>query len=105
MLLPTLLRSGPAAWTALVLVAQRLAGHQYGPAAVALLPVTCAFIGLGPGGRPYPWTWPLHPSQSVPAAATAFSLTLIGTALLRNRNRSRGRPGPLHRQGPSPSLP
>lgn len=55
MLLPTLLRSGPAAWTALVLVAQRLAGHQYGPAAVALLPVTCAFIGLGPGGRPYPW--------------------------------------------------
>ncbi|MFD1831234.1 hypothetical protein ACFSJS_16420 [Streptomyces desertarenae] len=85
------------------LVAQRVAGRRYGPAAAALLPVACAFIGLGPGGRPYPWTWPLHPSQSASAAAAAFSLALIGAALLRNR--SRGRPGPLPRQGPSPPLP
>jgi hypothetical protein len=77
------------------LVAQRLAGHQYGPVAVALLPVACAFIGLGPGGRPYPWTWPLHPGQSVLAAAAALLLALIGAALLHSRSHNRGRPGPL----------
>ncbi|MDX2624300.1 hypothetical protein AB0I87_33835 [Streptomyces sp. NPDC049952] len=57
------------------LIVQYLVGHVYGPLTVAFVPVTCALIGLGPGGRPFPWTWPLHEASS-PIAATASLLLL-----------------------------
>ncbi|MFE4218656.1 hypothetical protein [Streptomyces sp. NPDC056844] len=76
------------------LIAQYLAGHVYGPLTVALVPVVCALIGLGPGGRPFPWTWPLHEASS-PLAATASLLLLTAgiaaTTLLAPR-RAASRP-------------
>ncbi|WP_299535848.1 hypothetical protein [uncultured Streptomyces sp.] len=72
------------------LLVQYLAGHLYGPLAIALVPVLCALVGLGPGGRPYPWTWPLHPANSPPAAAASLFLFTVGiaaTTLLAPRRR------------------
>ncbi len=62
------------------LLVQYLAGHLYGPLAIAVVPVLCALVGLGPGGRPYPWTWPLHQASSPLAAATALLLLTAGIA-------------------------
>ncbi|MEV1044319.1 hypothetical protein [Streptomyces sp. NPDC049916] len=62
------------------LLVHRLAGHLYGPLAVTLVPVLCAVVGLGPGGRPYPWTWPLHEAPSAIAAAAAAILFGSGIA-------------------------
>ncbi|MFC8593221.1 hypothetical protein [Streptomyces atroolivaceus] len=62
------------------LIVQYLAGHMYGPLTVALVPVLCALIGLGPGGRPFPWTWPLHEATSPLAAATSLLLLAAGIA-------------------------
>ena len=67
------------------LIVQYLAGRQYGPLAVALVPVLCALIGLGPGGRPFPWTWPLHVATSSLAGVTAtilFASGVTGATLL-----------------------
>lgn len=61
-------------------VVQYLAGALYGPLAVALVPVLCALIGLGPGGRPYPWTWPLHEATSAIAASASLLLLATGIA-------------------------
>ncbi|MEE1753008.1 hypothetical protein [Streptomyces sp. SP18CS02] len=60
------------------MIVQYLAGRQYGPIAVAVLPPTCALIGLGSGGRPFSWTWPLHPTDSPWAAAAALGLLALG---------------------------
>ncbi|MBV7672856.1 hypothetical protein STHAL_25770 [Streptomyces halstedii] len=60
------------------LIVQYLAGRQYGPLTVALVPVLCALIGLGPGGRPFSWTWPLHEATSPLAAVTATILFAAG---------------------------
>ncbi|MGW1096706.1 hypothetical protein ACWD5W_13025 [Streptomyces sp. NPDC002455] len=76
------------------LIVQYLAGHIYGPLAVALVPVLCALIGLGPGGRPFPWTWPLHEvSSPIAAVAAVFLLTagIAATTLLAPR-RDASRP-------------
>ncbi|MFH8471650.1 hypothetical protein [Streptomyces sp. NPDC018000] len=62
------------------LIVQYFVGHLYGPLAVALVPVLCALIGLGPGGRPYPWTWPLHEAPSLIAAAASLLLLAGGIA-------------------------
>ncbi|WP_327175750.1 hypothetical protein OG599_10735 [Streptomyces sp. NBC_01335] len=59
------------------LIARYLVGHVYAPVAIALVPVLCALIGLGPGGRPFSWTWPLHEASSPIAAATSL-LLLVG---------------------------
>ncbi|MFE2936743.1 hypothetical protein [Streptomyces sp. NPDC059278] len=74
------------------LIVQYFVGHLYGPLAVALVPVLCALIGLGPGGRPYPWTWPLHEASSAIAAGTSLLLLTSGIAaasLLTPRDASR----------------
>ncbi|MFE6038598.1 hypothetical protein [Streptomyces sp. NPDC056452] len=62
------------------LIVQYLAGHMYGPLTVALVPVVCALIGLGPGGRPFFWTWPLHEATSPIAATAALLLLAAGIA-------------------------
>ncbi|MEU9763911.1 hypothetical protein AB0D98_30245 [Streptomyces sp. NPDC047987] len=62
------------------LIVQYFAGRLYGPLTVALVPVLCALIGLGPGGRPYPWTWPLHEATSLIAAAASLFLLAGGIA-------------------------
>ncbi|MEU3580939.1 hypothetical protein AB0H24_31645 [Streptomyces globisporus] len=62
------------------LIVQQLLGHLYGPLAVTLVPVLCALIGLAPGGRPYPWTWPLHQAPSVIAATASLLLITSGIA-------------------------
>ncbi|WP_405459999.1 hypothetical protein OG786_21995 [Streptomyces sp. NBC_00101] len=78
------------------LVAHRLAGPRYAPPAVALVPVLCALVGLGPGGRPLPWTWPLHEAASPVAAAAALLLLAAGiaatTLLTPRRSASRASP-------------
>ncbi|GGZ35694.1 hypothetical protein GCM10010387_32250 [Streptomyces inusitatus] len=61
------------------LLVQRCAEPRYGPVTVAAVPVLCGLIGLGPGGSPYFWMWPAHPSGS-PLAATA-ALLLFGSGL------------------------
>ncbi|MFE7779409.1 hypothetical protein ACFU5O_37230 [Streptomyces sp. NPDC057445] len=74
------------------LIVQYFVGHLYGPLAIALVPVLCALIGLGPGGRPYPWTWPLHEAPSAIAAGTSLLLLTSGIAaasLLTPRGASR----------------
>ena len=63
------------------LLTQRLLGARYAPVVVALLPLVCALIGLGPGGRPYGWTWPLHGSDSPAAAVAALLLLGLGCAV------------------------
>ncbi|UIZ17241.1 hypothetical protein [Streptomyces sp. R527F] len=62
------------------LIVQQLLGHLYGPLAVTLVPVLCALIGLAPGGRPYPWAWPLHQAPSVIAATASLLLITSGIA-------------------------
>ncbi len=69
------------------LILQYFVGSMYGPLAVALLPVCCALVGLGPGQNPYPWAWPLHESASVSAAAAALALFAVGAALGLRRTR------------------
>jgi hypothetical protein len=77
------------------LIVQRLAGAQYGPLSVAIVPVVCALVGLGPTGRPFAWTWPVHEAPSALAAAAAICLFGIGMSvnLLRAR-RSRSAAAP-----------
>ncbi|HEY9441493.1 MAG TPA: hypothetical protein VIS29_23195 [Streptomyces sp.] len=78
------------------LIAQYLVGRQYGPLTVALVPVLCALVGLGPGGRPFPWTWPLHEGGSPIAAASALLLLILGitavTVLVPRRRVERRAP-------------
>ncbi|MFI1831457.1 hypothetical protein ACH41E_34180 [Streptomyces sp. NPDC020412] len=69
------------------LIVQSLAGAAYGPVAVAAVPVGCALVGLPAGGRPYPWTWPLHEGPSPSASAAALGLFAVGLLL---RRRARG---------------
>ncbi|MET9645693.1 hypothetical protein ACFZB6_11145 [Streptomyces syringium] len=74
------------------LIVQRFTHAQYGSVAVAVLPVACALIGLGPGGRPYAWMWPLHASDSLVAGALAviiFGLGLAATTRYVSAYRSR----------------
>ncbi|MFF4950895.1 hypothetical protein [Streptomyces chattanoogensis] len=53
-------------------------GGQFGTMAAAALPVFCSLIGVGPGGRPYVWAWPLHDAHSAAAAAAAGLLFCAG---------------------------
>jgi hypothetical protein len=64
------------------LIVQYLAGRVYGPLTVALVPVLCALIGFGPGGRPFLWTWPLHEASSPIAAVAAALLFTAGIAAM-----------------------
>lgn len=60
------------------LVVHSFAGPQYGPLSVAVVPVFCAVVGLGPSGRPFTWAWPVHEASSPLAAACAGSLFGLG---------------------------
>lgn len=62
------------------LIVQYLTGPLYAPVTIALVPVLCALIGLGPGGRPFSWTWPLHEAASPIAATTSLLLVAAGIA-------------------------
>ncbi|MER7108385.1 hypothetical protein [Streptomyces sp. NPDC000229] len=62
------------------LIVQHLFGPRYGPLSVATVPVFCALVGLGPTGRPFAWTWPVHEAASALAGATAVCLFGIGLA-------------------------
>ncbi|MBW1597801.1 hypothetical protein [Streptomyces sp. JJ38] len=76
------------------LLAQWLLGPRYGPVTVAILPLVSALVGTGPGGRPYPWAWPLLPSGSAHASLAALALLIAGTALCHarpNHTFARGR--------------
>jgi hypothetical protein len=63
------------------LIVQYFFGARFGPLAVALVPVGCALVGLGPGQRPYPWAWPLHESTSALSAIVAFCIFAIAACL------------------------
>ncbi|MEU0985076.1 hypothetical protein [Streptomyces sp. NPDC005953] len=67
------------------LLVQRYTQPQYGPVTVAAVPVLCGLVGLGPGGSPYPWMWPAHPSGSLLAATTAIVLFGSGLAAIATR--------------------
>ncbi|MFG2196412.1 hypothetical protein [Streptomyces sp. NPDC048639] len=69
------------------LIVQRIAGDRHGTIAVAALPLICAFIGLGPGGRPYAWTWPLHTADSALAGVAALLLFVTGLMTATSRPR------------------
>jgi hypothetical protein len=82
------------------LIVRALAGPLCAPVAVAAIPVVCAFVGLGPGRRPYPWAWPLHESGHVPSAVAALALFAAGAAVAYLRTGTAGgrtaRPGVSH---------
>ncbi|WP_250301036.1 MULTISPECIES: hypothetical protein [unclassified Streptomyces] len=73
------------------LIVQYFFGPRYGPLAVAMVPVGCALIGMGPGGRPYPWAWPLHGSTSALSAIAAVCLFAVA-AVLSMRSTGEARP-------------
>ncbi|MGW0858717.1 hypothetical protein [Streptomyces sp. NPDC002690] len=84
-----------AGYLGIGLIAQYLAGHIYAPITIALVPVLCALIGLGPGGRPFSWTWPLHGAASPIAATTSLLLLTVGivtTRLAPRRSTRRAAP-------------
>ncbi|MFI2211253.1 hypothetical protein [Streptomyces sp. NPDC020141] len=62
------------------LLVRRWTEPRYGPVAVAAVPVLCGLVGLGPGGIPYFWMWPAHPSGSLLAATAALALFGAGLA-------------------------
>ncbi|MEE1929680.1 hypothetical protein V1J52_16050 [Streptomyces sp. TRM 70351] len=76
------------------LLVQRLLGAQYGPVAVALVPLGCALLGTGAGGRPYPWAWPLLPGGSAPAWGTAVALLATGAFAAFHTPKAHPAPSP-----------
>ncbi|MDT3397302.1 hypothetical protein RKE29_11695 [Streptomyces sp. B1866] len=70
------------------LLVRRVSQPQYGPVAVAALPLVCALLGVGPGGRPYAWCWPLHGSGAAGAAAVAGVLYCAGLVTLVRPGRA-----------------
>ncbi|MDH2391548.1 hypothetical protein QCN29_22760 [Streptomyces sp. HNM0663] len=76
-----------AGYVGLALILHPLLGHRSAGAALAAVPLLCAATGWGPGGRPEPWAWLLHPGDSVLALAAAGATLLVGTTVALTRRK------------------
>ncbi|RFU86052.1 hypothetical protein DY218_14190 [Streptomyces triticagri] len=73
------------------LIVRQLLGVQYSAIAVAAVPLLCALIGPGPGGRPHGWMWPAQGSGEWSAALAAvvlFGVGMLATLRLPDRTES-----------------
>ncbi|WP_411574472.1 hypothetical protein [Streptomyces fradiae] len=62
----------------LALVIRRVAGPAAATIGVSVFPFACASFGIGVGGRPDFWAWPLHASGSLVALTTVAVLFAAG---------------------------
>ncbi|WP_210874727.1 hypothetical protein [Streptomyces tagetis] len=67
-----------AGFLGLALLARRFAGPGLATLVIALFPFLCAAFGIGVGGRPTFWAWPLHEPRSLLAAVAAAVLIAAG---------------------------
>lgn len=76
-----------AGYIGMALFLHPLVGHRAAGALLAVVPLICAAAGWGPGGRPEPWAWLLHPSDSPLALALAAATLAAGVTMALTRQQ------------------
>lgn len=70
-----------AGYIGIALIARGLFGARPAAVAVVCFPVLCTAVGVGPGGLPHWWAWPIAEPTDPVAAFLAGCTLLAGTAL------------------------